>query len=104
MPVTAESTSTMSLSALRQACGEPRFFSEEDDCSDLHWLDEALRATDCQLHAYALLTNHTHLLVTSKKADAILKLIMSLGGARFLNKIERITVSDVRRSPMVGHG
>jgi putative transposase len=58
---------------------EPCFFSEEDYASYLHWLGEALGEAECALHAYVLMTNHVHLLLTPKKAAAVPKLIMSLG-------------------------
>ena len=46
---------------------EPCFFSEADYTSYLHWLGEALAVNECQLHAYALMTNHVQLLLTPKK-------------------------------------
>jgi REP element-mobilizing transposase RayT len=58
---------------------EPCFFAEEDYFSYLHWLEEALVEHDCALHATVLMTNHVHLLLTPKNADALPKLIMSLG-------------------------
>ena len=45
----------------------------------LHWLGEALTDTGGQLHAYALMTNHVHLLVTPDRAATVPKLIISLG-------------------------
>ena len=68
----------------REAC----FFGEEDYTSYLHWLGEALSDTDCQLHAYAMMTNHVHLLLTPKKAEAVPRLIMSLG-RRYVQYINR---------------
>ena len=59
----------------REAC----FFSEEDYHTYLHWLHEALKEARCELHAYVLMTNHVHLLVTPAKASQVPKLIMSLG-------------------------
>ncbi|MBL8519268.1 MAG: transposase [Betaproteobacteria bacterium] len=59
----------------REAC----FYSEEDYQSYLHWLGEALAESDCRLHAYALMTNHVHLLLTPRKAALVPRLIMSLG-------------------------
>ena len=68
----------------REAC----FFGEEDYQSYLHWLGDALGETGCQLHAYALMTNHVHLLLTPRKADAVPRLIMSLG-RRYVQYINR---------------
>ena len=58
---------------------EPCFFGEEDYLTYLHWLGEALKKEDCALHAYALMTNHVHLLITPRKAESIPKLIIALG-------------------------
>ena len=58
---------------------EPCFFGEEDYQAYLHWLGEALKKEDCALHAYALMTNHVHLLVTPRKAASIPRLIIALG-------------------------
>lgn len=68
----------------REAC----FFGEQDYQSYLHWLGEALGETECQLHAYALMTNHVHLLLTPKHAAAVPRLIMSLG-RRYVQYINR---------------
>jgi putative transposase len=57
----------------------PCFFTEEDFFAYLHWLAEALKETGCDLNAYALMTNHVHLLVTPEKAESIPKLVISLG-------------------------
>ena len=58
---------------------EPCFFAEEDYHRYRHWLGEALTCAGCRLHAYALMTNHVHLLVTPRKAEAVPQLIISLG-------------------------
>lgn len=58
---------------------EPCFHAEEDYTAYLHWLGEALKETGCHLHAYALMTNHVHLLLTPEKADAVPDLAISLG-------------------------
>ena len=68
----------------REAC----FFGEEDYASYLQWLGEALVECECQLHAYALMTNHVHLLLTPKKAAMVPRLIMSLG-RRYVQYINR---------------
>ena len=59
----------------RETC----FFAEEDYYAYLHWLGEALKENGCVLHAYALMTNHVHLLITPKKAESVPKLVISLG-------------------------
>jgi putative transposase len=58
---------------------EPCFFAEEDYFTYLHWLSEALKQEACVLHAYALMTNHVHLLITPKRAESVPKLIIALG-------------------------
>jgi putative transposase len=67
---------------------EPCFFTEEDYQSYLHWLGEALTETECALHAYALMTNHVHLLLTPVKAELVPKLVISLG-RRYVQYINR---------------
>ena len=67
---------------------EPCFFAEDDYSSYLHWLGEALTESECLLHAYVLMTNHVHLLLTPKKAEAVPKLIISLG-RRYVQYINR---------------
>jgi len=71
----------------------PCFFSDDDYSSYLHWLGEALAESECVLHAYALMTNHVHLLVTPKKADAVPIMIISLGRryVQFINRRYRRT-------------
>lgn len=68
----------------REAC----FFCEEDYFSYLHWLGEALAENNCSLHAYVLMTNHVHLLLTPKKAESVPKLIISIG-RRYVQYINR---------------
>lgn len=58
---------------------EPCFFGEADYQAYPHWLGEALQKEHCALHAYALMTNHVHLLVTPERAEAIPRLIIALG-------------------------
>ena len=59
--------------------GHNREPSEEDYHSYRHWLGDALTDAGCQLHAYALMTNHVHLLLTPRQAEAVPRLIISLG-------------------------
>jgi putative transposase len=67
---------------------EPCFFAEDDYHSYLHWLGEALAEAECALHAYVLMTNHVHLLLTPRKADRVAGAMVSLG-RRFVQYINR---------------
>ena len=73
----------------RDAC----FFAEDDYHAYRHWLGEALTATGCQLHAYVLMTNHVHLLLTPPAPDAISRVMISLGRryVQYINKTYRRT-------------
>ena len=47
-------------------------FFGEDDCQRYRdWLAEAARACGCAIHAYVLMTNHVHLLVTPETAASL---------------------------------
>lgn len=59
----------------RTAC----FLAEDDYQIYRHWLGEALTQTGAALHAYVLMTNHVHLLVTPKRAEDIPRLVMAIG-------------------------
>jgi putative transposase len=66
----------------------PCFFSEEDYRNYLHWLGEALVKESASLHAYALMTNHVHLLITPTDATSISRIVMSLG-RRYVQYVNR---------------
>ena len=57
----------------------PCFLDVEDRTRYLQLLGEALLATDGQLHAYALMDNHVHLLVTPPEIGAIWRTMQMLG-------------------------
>jgi REP-associated tyrosine transposase len=67
---------------------EPCFFAEDDYLSYLHWLGEALGQGECALHAYVLMSNHVHLLLTPRKAEAVPRLMISLG-RRYVQYVNR---------------
>jgi putative transposase len=71
----------------REAC----FFADEDYLFYLHWLREGAKKFGCDVHAYALMTNHVHLLLTPQRPDAISRLMQSLGRryAQYLNCVYR---------------
>jgi putative transposase len=72
---------------------EPCFFADDDYASYLFWLGKALREADCSLHAYVLMTNHVHLLLTPNTAAAVPRLLMSLGRryVQYVNRTHRRT-------------
>ncbi len=68
----------------RAAC----FFAEEDYRFYLHWLKLGAEKHGCELHAYVLMTNHVHLLLTPQRPDAVSRLMQSLGRryAQYVNR------------------
>ncbi|MFB1486234.1 MULTISPECIES: transposase [unclassified Thiocapsa] len=44
----------------------PIFSDDIDDRACLHWLKEASGRWSCRIHAYVLMTNHVHLLLTER--------------------------------------
>jgi len=71
----------------------PCFFAEEDYFAYLHWLGEALIEHQCTLHAYALMTNHVHLLLTPATTGCVSTMMQSLGRryVRYINDRYRRT-------------
>jgi len=55
------------------------FASEDDYLFYLEKLGAACKRFDCELHAYVLMTNHVHLLMTPQSGDGIGKVMQSLG-------------------------
>ena len=67
-----------------QAC----FFAEEDYLFYLDWLEEYAESTGCSIHAYVLMTNHVHMLLTPGKSDSVGNLMKRLG-QRYVQYINR---------------
>jgi putative transposase len=59
----------------RQAC----FYEDKDRLFYLLHLARLTRAADCALHAYCLMTNHVHLLVTANGIDGCARLMKGIG-------------------------
>lgn len=68
----------------RQAC----FFAEQDYHFYLEWLARYAKQFGCQIHAYVLMTNHAHLLITAKTAGGAGGLMKALG-QRYVQYINR---------------
>lgn len=58
---------------------QPCFFAEADYQAYLEWMGDAARHTGCALHAYVLMTNHVHLLLTPGDAQAVSRMMVALG-------------------------
>lgn len=69
----------------RQCC----FSADEDYRRYLDWLAEYATKTGCRVHAYVLMTNHVHLLVSAEQADAG-GALMKLLGQRYVQYVNRV--------------
>jgi putative transposase len=58
---------------------EPIFYTDEDYQFYFEKLKQACDKHNCDVHAYVLMTNHVHLLITPHKKDGISKVIQMLG-------------------------
>ena len=58
---------------------EPIFYDYSDYRFYLEKLAAACQKHDCSLHAYVLMTNHVHLLITPHSMDGIGKVLQMLG-------------------------
>lgn len=68
----------------RQAC----FFAEDDYRIYLDWLTEYASKSGCRVHAYVLMTNHVHLLVSADSTTAPGALMKALG-QRYVQYVNR---------------
>ena len=66
----------------------PCFFAETDRDEYLRCLGDGARRLGCQIHAYVLMTNHVHLLVTGSEEGAIPAMMQSLG-VRYVRHVNR---------------
>jgi putative transposase len=69
----------------RQAC----FFAEEDYRFYLYWLKKGADKYGCAIHAYVLMSNHVHLLVSPHGKTSVSGLMQSLGRrcVQYVNRI-----------------
>jgi putative transposase len=68
----------------RQAC----FYADEDYRLYLDWLREYAAMAGCAVHAYVLMTNHVHLLISAEHAEATGALMKALG-QRYVQYVNR---------------
>jgi putative transposase len=66
----------------------PVFFAEQDCLEYLRCLKHAADTYGCKVHAYVLMTNHVHLLVTPETRESIGELFQGLGRhyVRYINE------------------
>ena len=74
---------------------EPCFFAEDDYHRYLVDLREALDRNDCRPHAFVLMTNHVHLLLTPMSEHGVSHLMQDLGRkyVRYINHTLRVRPS-----------
>jgi putative transposase len=65
------------------------FFATEDYRFYLHHLEELAQRFNCDVHAYVLMTNHVHLLVTPSETDSA-SLLMKHLGQRYVQYVNRV--------------
>ncbi len=70
---------------------EPCFYSTSDYRYYLQTLGDGLVQEECQLHAYVLMTNHVHLLVTPGVGYGISRLMQAVGRkyVKYINRTNR---------------
>lgn len=68
----------------RQAC----FYAEQDYQFYLDWLCQYAEETCCSIHAYVLMTNHVHLLLTPERVESS-GLLMKKLGQRYVQYVNR---------------
>ena len=69
------------------------FHADDDYRAYLQWLGAAAQVNGCAIHAYVLMTNHVHLLVTPQTADSLPRMMQGLGRnyVRYINRAYRRT-------------
>ena len=68
----------------RQAC----FAAEQDYLFYLDWLKDYAEKSSCRIHAYVLMTNHVHILLTSDNKEGV-GLLMKRLGQRYVQYFNR---------------
>jgi len=72
---------------------EAVFFADDDRARYREWLAEASEQNGCAVHAYVLMTNHVHLLVTPRHEESLPRAMQTLGRryVRYVNAAHRRT-------------
>lgn len=64
------------------------FFTDDDYRFYLEWLAKYLEECECKLHAFVLMTNHVHLLITPATCEGLGQLMKRLG-QRYVQYVNR---------------
>lgn len=69
------------------------FVADKDYAFYLECLEDASMRSGCSVHAYVLMTNHVHLLVTPESADGLGRMMQSVGRryVRYFNHVQHRT-------------
>jgi putative transposase len=72
---------------------EPCFFDKSDYSRYLEDVKSSAKKFNCRIHAYVLMTNHVHMLVTPMAEYAVSEMMQSLGRryVRYINKTYKRT-------------
>lgn len=75
----------------RGNCRQPVFFDTADYLAYLSWLKEGADMFGCAVHAYCLMTNHVHLLLTPDTTESISRTIQFVGRyyVPYVNRVYR---------------
>ncbi|MEN8205478.1 MAG: transposase [Pseudomonadota bacterium] len=70
---------------------EPCFYAESDYLCFLATLGETLERQRCRLHAWVLMTNHVHLLITQEQPHGISRVMQDVGRkyVQYINRTYR---------------
>lgn len=58
---------------------QPVFFDDADILAYLNWLKQSAARYDCTIHAYVLMTNHVHLLLTPMGTESVSRMMQYVG-------------------------
>ncbi|HRQ59412.1 MAG TPA: transposase [Azoarcus taiwanensis] len=67
---------------------QPCFFADEDRRCYLDWLEDYALREGCRIHAYVLMTNHVHILLSPDRPDSVGAMMKALG-QRYVQHVNR---------------
>ena len=75
------------------------FRGNKDRWVYLRYLEEAISGHGCELHAYVLMTNHVHLLVTPANSESLPRAVASAqeAGRKYINVASHLLAGAQRK-------